>query len=1152
MLPQKLILENIGPFIDETIDFSEFLAHGLFLITGKTGAGKSTILDAMSFALFGEPIGNSRQSKELRSNFALPTSLCQVTLEFSHQDRLYRITRSPLQQIAKKRGTGFREHKPQAFLEVFDLSGKEIDAVSGLQKVNMYIADLLQLNRQQFTQIMLLPQGEFRRFLLADSEDKTKLLRTLFATMDYQRLTDWFKEQLANKRQGLTRQLEQFSQLKMQFQWTNELTEEQQQALNKDLVTFITEATSDLAEQETTIQEKKHQLSQLKAQLKAFHQQIEVGQLLHHQQRQYEEAFNQHATYQEKAADYAQLAQKITEIEWLKDQVNLWQQAIEEQQQYQKTQQAYQQAQLDLKQANLDWQNWQAGQALRQANEQAAEQIQNELLQVIQRLPLAELLTQKQATWQKNQVELNQLRQQIAAKKQHFEQSQANLAANSQEYEMLQQQQAQQALWQLAPTDQFQLAQLLSQIQGLFQNIEQSLTLRKNYVAEQVIIAEEKTKLLAQLTVSQQENIELLKLRLQLTLEQGQACPICGSLEHPALANEQQAQQLNHQSLLASEEKLQQLNQQNEQLLSRQSQLATQITQVNQQILSDYELFEQQLQAYLVLLQQVQQFIPDAQAHFSDAMRALANQLQGQTHQLVKQVNNWLGEWPKETIAKELNQENATLASVMLTMSAQLPPILADLAASYALFDQFYTALTTSQTKLASQLATCLEQQQVLQAEVQELSQLLQEQQQHLQAQELQVEKLAGELASLQGQLAPFTLAELTTKKAELTQKQATLNAKIATDKSQEQSLAQARIRLEEAIRILSEQRIAQKTQLQVKFQQIFPTIKQLQASQLASQEDQQLAQLLEGLTLCIEQTTPEAFDTQLADLTFTHLLTYLPFVEQLPTLKEEYQMYQQQVQILEQRLQELLPASKQPKVDLSQLQDKVQQLQDEADENQRQIATLALRSTQNQQVLANYQALLSTNQQTMEEVSAFAQLSDVVAGKNQQNLSLERYVLQVYFNEILKVANKRLLQLTKGRYILLIDQNKGSYVRATGLELLIYDAHSGENRRVQTLSGGESFIVALCLALSLADVIQQQSGGIQIEALFIDEGFGTLDEEALAQAMQALMQIESEGRLIGIISHVRELKEQIYQQLQVRTKGNGQSQLVSQSMEIG
>ena len=185
---------------------------------------------------------------------------------------------------------------------------------------------------------------------------------------------------------------------------------------------------------------------------------------------------------------------------------------------------------------------------------------------------------------------------------------------------------------------------------------------------------------------------------------------------------------------------------------------------------------------------------------------------------------------------------------------------------------------------------------------------------------------------------------------------------------------------------------------------------------------------------------------------------------------------------------------------------------------------------------------LIAENEAQVAQQSELVQLADTMNGKNRYKTSLERYLLQNYLEEVLLVANERLLRLTKGRYQFQLADKEAGGRGAKGLDMDIYDDNSGQTRRVQTLSGGESFIAALALALSLADVIQNRAGGIAIEALFIDEGFGSLDEDSLEMALEALSMIETEGRLIGIISHVQELKERITRKLLVKAQGSGQS----------
>ena len=171
-------------------------------------------------------------------------------------------------------------------------------------------------------------------------------------------------------------------------------------------------------------------------------------------------------------------------------------------------------------------------------------------------------------------------------------------------------------------------------------------------------------------------------------------------------------------------------------------------------------------------------------------------------------------------------------------------------------------------------------------------------------------------------------------------------------------------------------------------------------------------------------------------------------------------------------------------------------------------------------------------------ELSQLKELVDAISGKGEQKLGFERYILQTYLQEVLVTANERLTQLTNGRYELCLNEEIGRGASSTGLELDIYDEHAGKRRSVHTLSGGESFLAALALALALGEVIQKKSGGIQIEALFVDEGFGSLDQNALQSALEILQSIEGQNRMVGIISHVTELQTQLPYQLQVVATG--------------
>ncbi|MEG0380829.1 MAG: SbcC/MukB-like Walker B domain-containing protein, partial [Kurthia sp.] len=165
-----------------------------------------------------------------------------------------------------------------------------------------------------------------------------------------------------------------------------------------------------------------------------------------------------------------------------------------------------------------------------------------------------------------------------------------------------------------------------------------------------------------------------------------------------------------------------------------------------------------------------------------------------------------------------------------------------------------------------------------------------------------------------------------------------------------------------------------------------------------------------------------------------------------------------------------------------------------------------------------------------------------LLSGKNTQKISFERYLQIEYLEQIIQAANERLLPLSNGQYRLSRSERLDSNGKQSGLSLDVYDTYTGQERDVKTLSGGEQFNASLCLALGMSDMIQSFRGNVQMETMFVDEGFGTLDEEALAKAIDTLVELQKTGRMIGIISHVAELKDTIPATLLVKKSKEGYS----------
>ena len=161
-------------------------------------------------------------------------------------------------------------------------------------------------------------------------------------------------------------------------------------------------------------------------------------------------------------------------------------------------------------------------------------------------------------------------------------------------------------------------------------------------------------------------------------------------------------------------------------------------------------------------------------------------------------------------------------------------------------------------------------------------------------------------------------------------------------------------------------------------------------------------------------------------------------------------------------------------------------------------------------------------------------ELARVGVGENAQRMTFETYVQTAYFDEILQAANRHLHGMTSGRFLLERKTEAGKGLKKYGLDLNVFDAYTSQTRHVKTLSGGESFKASLALALGLSEVVQEASGGVSLETMFIDEGFGTLDPESLEQAIETLLSIQASGRMVGIISHVQELKSRVDAKIEV------------------
>lgn len=219
--------------------------------------------------------------------------------------------------------------------------------------------------------------------------------------------------------------------------------------------------------------------------------------------------------------------------------------------------------------------------------------------------------------------------------------------------------------------------------------------------------------------------------------------------------------------------------------------------------------------------------------------------------------------------------------------------------------------------------------------------------------------------------------------------------------------------------------------------------------------------------------------------------------------------------------------------------------LEAENAELERQISLLDMRIAANKKIVEQATKAIAETRDLEERLKWLSTLADTAMGRGRgggrEQMMLETYVQTAFFDRIIHHANLRLIVMTDGQYELVRCKVSNDKRAQSGLDLDVIDHHNGSVRGAKSLSGGESFMASLALALGLSDEVQSFSGGVRLGTMFVDEGFGTLDERSLDQAMQALIELSQSDRLIGIISHVGQLKERIDKRIVVtKTKSGG------------
>lgn len=1016
----RLEIAAFGPFAGtERIDFDRLSAHGLFLLNGATGAGKTSVLDAICFALYGSVPGARQDGKRLRSDHAEAATEPRVTCEFSAKGRHFEVSRSPAWDKPSARGkNGFTVQQANTLLRE-RIDGAWVEKSGRNDEAGAEITDVLGMNRDQFTRVVMLPQGDFAAFLRSKASDRLELLQSLFGTQRFEAVEQELSRQALTAKAEVASLTTKLDLLLAQAEAETAVLElDPADAPGRDqpdaLLAWLDDAAATAAEgrraaaaaaenhaaehasalEAANARANRHaklaaaELRRLDADAAApllaekaaalgLHRQAEVlgGQL---------QAVDSAAAAEERAGTALLEAARTLRSAALTD-----------------TELAGQDLLIDAGRGKADDDAAGPHAALDSATVRST----------LTRLRSLQAVLTERLPDESRLVGLTERRGRLRQQLQELESGQRTgataLAALRSESVAL-------------STGIRPLEELAAEVQLRTKEAtaaDELVTIVGRFLAAEAECSAIAEQHAAARNVHQDRRQHWLDLReqrltnaaaeLATQLLAGVPCPVCGSPEHPAPAP------------------------------AAASALAVAEAEKAAQLASD-----------------------TAEETFAALGRELAD-----AHQNVAVLAAQGGSTPPEEARLEaaLARERAEDAARAAT----------DLAASRARLSELEAAIAAADRAQAD-AASGIAQTQSTIAEIDEQAEALEHSLDKLRASHATLEQRIAALASTASVLehadaaqSALELAAARTAEARRQLEQALPAAGFSTAAAARDALlpAPAAASLETAIRAGHDEA--------ARIQELF------------AGEDLALAAAERGAGELVSDAALEELRTEAA--------------------------------AADRKAREAVLAAG--------------------------LAENSLRTLG--RIAVDYAELAAAGREPRDRAALLAAVADAAkgGGDNTYRMSLNSYVLAARLEQVAVAASERLIGMSDGRYTLRHTDAKAARGAKSGLGLEVVDEWTGQRRDTATLSGGESFMASLALALGLADVVQHESGGVDIETLFVDEGFGSLDEQALEQVMDALEGLRDGGRVVGLVSHVAEMKQRIGTQLQV-VKGRSGSTL--------
>ena len=1017
MKPISLTIEAFGPYRDSvTLAFNELQNHSMFLISGPTGAGKTSILDAMVYALYGEPSGEVRKTDAIRSDFAEPQRMTRVDFSFAIGEAQYRVERLPKQLVAKKRGTGMREQNASA--TVYEMRDGEWKVIAtSAAAIRDTIQRIIGFRKDQFLQVVLLPQGEFRKLLVASTSEREELLHTLFRTELYRRLQDALKATYDEAKLGIEENVTKQTALLQSIPHDEDipvLTIEHVRELLKDREphrdTLVVERDKavDVVDQFNTLRNEWALYNQVQQSLIEATNKLDLVKAREEERSSLQEKVRFLTSLTPSYELYKQFSDKQSVLKTLETALSDAKKSVEAATQHEsKCTEAYEV--LASRAETIQAKRTTLAQVRQQSEKFDELALLNQELTTLK----SKLETRDR---EKSEAKLQAQHKLVADLEAELVEMRKQFQVNSKELESI-----------------HHIQEQLSQLQRY------SELLSEKHKAQNDIDAKEGA--LATLDESVKNSTVRLE-RLEHLMAEGRAfelvhlvvdnepCPVCGSTEHPQLASKPE--------LYPTKEEVEEARAVRDGALQKR---ASEIGQKEALSVRLHELDKQVKEQVSKLKSSIADFSEDT---FDSTQQDLSSQMNRLT---------------------ALRKDTEQLSEIITKNEHDLIEGKDKLA-----------KLETGHNELLNDLHDVAVQISSVQAKIDGLSKILPTT--DLDAWHKEIESLETEINTYDEQL-----------------------------KLCKSSLDAAK-----------EQLNAKRGRLEILFTQVQEETKNLDGFY------QEYVKSLQSISVSEDDFIDALGDYKALDA----------FRTKLHALDEAFSTAQAVYDAALKHAQSVIEPS-------DTVSDEVYNTAVEKRDNL--VGSLAAWDKETKHIettLASLEELEKAMGEAREEITFLSRLNDLANGGEQgfKNVTFERYVLGAILDEVVYAANLRLQKMSRSRYSLERSDYTGGGRGKQGLDLAVMDAFTGQSRPANTLSGGETFLASMALALGLADVIQSYAGGIHMDTMFIDEGFGTLDPDTLELAMETLVQLQSSGRLIGMISHVPELKTRIPAHLEV-TRGD-------------